>query len=240
MTSLKCSVANTWTAWSDAIAVPTAFVPAVSSLHRAPSTKLSSSAALERTRGLPSIHSSLPSASVTTNRCWAASTISASNARKVDTMRASGCSAQTSRTSSASITDSDSRCVASTPALAHRCHDSVMGARRSSGGEAPLRNPSHARRTSRARATGLVAASIASHGFGKSFLGSSGCSSARVKPGTTKSTRPWPRPRWLQAAKRPRASSPRPSPAGPGTLDIGASHPPGAPAFLRVRSNADG
>ena len=48
-TSLKCSAANTWTAWSAASAVPIAFVPAPPSLHSAPTAKFIEFAAASRT-----------------------------------------------------------------------------------------------------------------------------------------------------------------------------------------------
>ena len=49
--SLKCSGPKTWTAWSSAIAVPIAFVPAPPSLHSVPSAKFMSPAARRRTGG---------------------------------------------------------------------------------------------------------------------------------------------------------------------------------------------
>jgi hypothetical protein len=52
-----------------------------------------------------------------------------------------------------------------TPALAQRCHDSVMSSRTLSSAPDPLRNASHAARISDARAVGSVVRSIASQGF---------------------------------------------------------------------------
>jgi len=66
--SEKCSGPNTWTAWSTAIAVPIAFVPAPPSLQSVPSAKFMSSAARSRTGVEPSIVSSVPSASEMTIR----------------------------------------------------------------------------------------------------------------------------------------------------------------------------
>ena len=66
--SLKCSGPNTWTAWSTAIAVPIAFVPAPPSLHSVPSAKFMSPAARRRTLADPSIVISMPLASLTTIR----------------------------------------------------------------------------------------------------------------------------------------------------------------------------
>ena len=66
--SLKCSGPKTWTAWSSAIAVPIAFVPAPPSLHSVPAAKFMSPAARRRTAALPSIVSSIPFASLTTIR----------------------------------------------------------------------------------------------------------------------------------------------------------------------------
>ena len=105
-----------------------------SSLHRAPSTKLISSAALARSRGGPSIHNSLPSSSEDHQVLGFLSDVGEQRAQRVGTRLPSGCSDQTCRTSSALITGSDGRCVAFTPAEAHRCDDSVIGARRSRGG----------------------------------------------------------------------------------------------------------
>ena len=80
-TSLKCSAAKTWTAWSAASAVPIALVPAPPSLHSAPTAKFIEFAAARRTWGAPSSHSSVPSASLTTIRCAASSEIPARHSR---------------------------------------------------------------------------------------------------------------------------------------------------------------
>ena len=66
--SLKCSGPKTCTAWSAAIAVPIAFVPAPGSLHSTPSAKFIFSAARRRTAPEPSMLSSTPLASLTTIR----------------------------------------------------------------------------------------------------------------------------------------------------------------------------
>jgi hypothetical protein len=65
---LKCSAANTCTAWSAASAVPIAFVPAPPSLHSVPSAKFIDSAARIRMWASPSISRIMPVASLTTIR----------------------------------------------------------------------------------------------------------------------------------------------------------------------------
>ena len=104
-TSLKCSAANTCTAWSAASAVPIAFVPAPLSLHSAPTAKFIEFAAASRTRGDPSSHSSIPSASLTTIRCAASSAIPAKHSRTSGAADTSGWTSQRAATSSSSATD---------------------------------------------------------------------------------------------------------------------------------------
>src|SRR5450755_4897112 len=58
--SVKCSAANTCTAYWAATAVPIALVPAPDSLHRAPSMKFISSAARLRSRSSPWMRSNMP------------------------------------------------------------------------------------------------------------------------------------------------------------------------------------
>ena len=64
---LKCSAEKICTACSSASAVPTAFVPTAASLQSAPGLKCGPSAA-SSIRGCPSIHSSVPSASLIATR----------------------------------------------------------------------------------------------------------------------------------------------------------------------------
>ena len=164
-TSLKCSAANTWTAWSAASAVPIAFVPAPLSLHSAPTAKFIEFAAESRTPGAPSSHSSVPSASLTTIRCAASSAMPAKHSRISGATVTSGWTSQRAAASSSSATDgAEPLGPGSTPAANERRHESAIGPRTDSG-RPPPRKRSQARRTSRARSAGEVVASIASQGL---------------------------------------------------------------------------
>ena len=164
-TSLKCSAANTWTAWSAASAVPIALVPAPPSLHSAPTAKFIEFAAASRTWGAPSSHSSVPSASLTTIRCAASSAIPARHSRISGATDTSGWTSQRAAASSSSATDgAEPFALGSTPAADDRRHESAIGSRTDSG-RPPPRNRSQAWRTSRARRAGEVVASMASQGF---------------------------------------------------------------------------
>ena len=181
-TSLKCSAANTCTAWSAASAVPIAFVPAPPSLHSAPTAKFIEFAAASRTAGAPSSHSSVPSASLTTIRCAASSAIPARHSRisgatddeRMDLPARRGLVVVGDRRRGAAR-GSDRRRPRTSAARSRR-----SGARTESGRPPPT-NRSQARRTSRARRAGEVVASIASQGF-RNRLPSGPGSAIRAEP----------------------------------------------------------
>jgi hypothetical protein len=133
-TSLKCSGPKTWTAWSAAIAVPMALVPAPGSLQSVPSVKFMWSAARMRRCALPSTLSRTPLASVTTTRWSVSSATAARHSWMIPAARESGCSAQSICVSSSSATIGAIWWpVGSMPAARERRHDSKIGSRTSSG-----------------------------------------------------------------------------------------------------------
>ena len=109
-------------------------MPAPASLHSVPSVKFIRSSASTRTRGGPSTHSSSPSAEHTTTRCRRVRATSESRLRNVGIIRASGCSARSSRSSRSEWTRGATWPSGRTPAPAERRHDSAMTARTVSGG----------------------------------------------------------------------------------------------------------
>ena len=170
-TSLKCSAANTCTAWSAARAVPIAFVPAPLSLHSAPMAKFIEFAAASRTPGAPSSQSSVPSASLTTIRCAASSAMPARHSRISGATDTRGWTSQRAAASSSSATDGAAPWgLGSTPASNERFHESAIG-RRTDSTRPPPTNRSQARRTSLARRAGDVVASIANQGLRIDFAG---------------------------------------------------------------------
>ena len=171
-TSLKCSVANTCTACSAASAVPIAFVPAPPSLHSVPSAKFIESAACILTDAFPSSHSRTPFWSETTIRWRDSSALAARQERISGAITASGWTSQRADVSSASATTGATRAPeGSTPAAADRRHESAIGSRtvraspRLEKRAGSSRKHSQALLISRARCTGAVATSMASHGF---------------------------------------------------------------------------